>query len=187
MHHRLKNLVVGLLGLLILVGGVLTTYFLLQGPEPYRPLILDAVEIRTIGNNSVAKARIIDDMDKNIGRVEEQEILDKWDELTNCLHAGCSDDALFDFILTIVISRPEEVPQAKLLADVIVAGRFWGSNDVLKFSKAVTAANEAISQVNAKEIDKKWDEIVACDGKCQEKNDLVFDEIGLILVKGTTS
>ena len=181
---RGKNVVISLTGLAIIVAAIIVVAWLLRPADPYPQLILDAVNIRAVGNNSLMKARIIDDMDKNIGRVSENDILDRWDEITGCLNTGCSDDALFDFILSIVIARQEKVPNAKFIADVIVAGRFWGSTEVLKFSKAVTAANEAVAATNAKNIDKKWDEVVACDGKCAEKNNLIFDEIKLVLDKG---
>jgi len=143
-----KNVVICLLGVLIIVAAVITVAWLLKAPDPYAPLILDSVEIRKVSNNSLMKAKIIDDMDKNIGRVGEDAILERWDDITVCLNNGCGDDMLFDFILSIVITRPEKVPNAKLVADVIVAGRFWGSEDVLKFSKAVTAANDAIAILN---------------------------------------
>lgn len=182
---RAKNLVISSIGILILVASVVVIAWLLRAPAPYSPLILDAVTIRAAGNNSISKAKIIDNMDNNIGRVKENEILDKWDSLTNCLNEGCSDDDLLDFIASIVIARPDKVPNAKVVADIIVAGRFWGSSEVLKFSKAVTSANEAVAAMNSKDANKKWEQIVACDGKCPEKNTLLFEEVKLIIEKGS--
>ena len=181
---RVKNVVISSLGILIVIVAVVGVAWLLRAPEPYPRLILDAVELRSVGNNSLAKAKIIDDIDKNMERVKDSIISDEWDKLTSCIDAGCSDDSLLDFILAVVITMPAKVPHARLVADVVVAGRFWGSADVLKFSKAVTAANDAIAVLNAKSVDKKWDEIVACDGKCSEKNSLVFDEVKLIVELG---
>lgn len=181
---RVKNVVTSVIGILVVIAAVITAAWFLRAPEPYPRLILDAVEIRSVGNNSLAKARIIDDLDNNMERVKDNAIVDEWDKLTSCLDAGCADDSLLDFILSVVITRPEKVPNARLVADVVVAGRFWGSGDVLKFSKAVTAANEAVAAFNAKSVDKKWDEIVACDGKCAEKNSLIFDEVKLIVEMG---
>lgn len=181
---RAKNVVISSIGILVIVGAIITVAWLLAAPSPYAPLILDAIQIRGVGNNSIEKARIVDDMDKNIARVNEKGILDKWDSLTECLNSGCSDDELFDFILSVVISKPDKVMHSKLVADVIVAGRFWGSEDILKFSKAVTASNEGVAAINSKDVDKKWEQIVLCDGVCTEKNDLVFEEIGLIVEKG---
>lgn len=182
---RGKNLVISSIGILILVAGIITVAWLLRATDPYAPLILDTVAIRTVGNNTLSKAKIIDDMDKNIENVKENDVLDKWDMLTNCLNEGCPDDDLLDFIVAIVISRPDKVPNAKLVADVIVAVRFWGSTEVLKFAKAANSANEAVAAMNFKDVDKKWEQIVACDGKCAEKNDLLFEEIKLIVEKGS--
>ncbi|MBI4140613.1 hypothetical protein HY485_02130 [Candidatus Woesearchaeota archaeon] len=181
---RVKNVVISSLGVLVIIVAVAGVAWLLRAPEPYPRLILDAVELRSVGNNSLAKAKIIDDMDKNMERVKDGVIGDEWDKLTSCIDAGCTDDSLLDFILSIVIAKPEKVPHARLVADAVVAGRFWGSDDVLKFSKAVTAANDAIAVLKAKSVDKKWDEIVACDGKCAEKNALIFDEVKLIVELG---
>ena len=182
--HR-KNVVIALIGIAILVVAVVAVIIVLKGPDPFAPLILDAIAIRNVGNNSIAKAKIIDDMDKNIEKIKDKETLDKWEELTNCLDAGCVDDVLFDFVLSIAIAHPDKVPSAKFVADMIVVGRFWGSGDVLKFSKALTSANEAVAAINSKDIDKKWDQIVACNGACAEKNNLIFDEIKLVVEKGT--
>jgi len=176
--------VITLLGIIIVSIAIGATIFLLKGPSPQAPLILESVAIRSVGNNSVLKAKIIDEMDNNIERIKNKETLDKWDELTGCLDAGCSDDVLSDFILTIVISEPNKVTNAKLIADIIVVGRFWGAGEVLKFSKALSSANDAISQINSKDIDKKWEQIVACNGTCPEKNNLIFDEIRMIVEKG---
>lgn len=173
-----------LLGIIIISIAIGTVIYLLKGPDPQVPLILNSIAIRNVGNNSVLKAKIIDEMDNNIERIKNKETLDKWDELTGCLDAGCSDDILSDFILTIVISEPNKIPSAKLIADIIIVGRFWGVGEVLKFSKALSAANDAISQINSKEIDKKWEQIVACNGNCPEKNNLIFDEIRFIVEQG---
>ena len=181
---RAKNVVIISVGVIVLLAAIVLTAWFLQGAPPYESLILDAIDMRSVGNDSIVKARIIDDMDSHIGSVAEKEILGKWGEITACLNAGCSDDSLFDFMLSVVISRPDKVPNAKLIADVIVAGRFWGSDEVLKFSKALTAANEGIALLNSKELDKKWDGIVACAGSCAEKNSLIFDEVKLIVEKG---
>lgn len=184
---RGKNLLISSIGILILICAVVIMAWLLRQPEPYVPLILDAVAIRQVGNNSLEKARVIDDMDKNIAQVKDDSVLAKWDVLTNCLNEGCPDDDLFDFILSVVIAKPEKVLHSKLIADVIVAGRFWGSGEVLQFSKSVTSANDAIAVLKVKEIDKKWDQIVVCDGQCSEKYDLIFEEVKLIIEKGNLS
>ncbi len=181
---HIKNLVTGIVGIVILVGAVVFVAWLLRAPEPYPKLILDAVALRSVGNNSLEKARIVDDMDENMERVGDNTVIDEWDKLTSCLDAGCSDDSLLDFILSVVITKPEKVPHARLIADVVVAGRFWGSGDVLKFSKAVTAANDGVAVLNSKSVDKKWDMVVACDGRCAEKNSLIFDEVKLIVELG---
>ena len=184
---RGKNLLISSIGIFVLICAIILMAWLLKQPDSYVPLILDSIAIRDVGNNSLEKARVIDDMDKNIGRIKEDSILAKWDVLTNCLNDGCPDDDLFDFILAIVIAKSDKILHSKLIADVIVAGRFWGSGEILQFSKSVTSANEAIAVLKIKEIDKKWDQIVACDGVCAEKYDLIFDEVKLIIEKGNLS
>ncbi|GEM_PF-2231180 len=175
-----KNLSIALIGTIILAIGIILAYFVLKGPQPYVPLILDVISIRSVGNNSIEKAKIIDDMDNHITKIQNKDVINKWDELTNCFEAGCSDETIFDFILSILISHPKKITNAKLMADIIVVGRFWGSGEVLKFSKALTASNEAIESISSKEIDRKWEQIVACKGICADNNNLIFDEIRLI-------
>lgn len=182
MYSRVKNVVMGVLALVVVGGGFFGVFSLMQSESPYAPLVVDVVEVRIVVNDSLGRARIIDDMDGRMGDVVDGEIVDQWSEIASCLSETCSDDVLFDFILSIVISHPDKVPNAKLVADVIVAHRLWGADDVIKFSRAVTAAHDGVGKLDVREVSKKWSGIVACDGKCEYKNDLVFDSIRAIVL-----
>lgn len=166
------------LGLFVSLVILLFSFF--SSEPPYKRIILDAIELRNVGNNSVAKARLVSGLDTLVQQAKHTEVKTHWQRVTECL-AECSDDTYFDLIVASAIEGQETVPNAKLIGDLVVTNRFWGANDVVEFSKALAAADEAINKMRSKLFDRQWEAIIACDGKCEEKNNLFFDLIRVVV------
>ncbi|MBI4017026.1 MAG: hypothetical protein HY363_05030 [Candidatus Aenigmarchaeota archaeon] len=167
-----------MLGLFISLVILLSSFF--SREPPYRRIILNAIELRNVGNNSVAKARLVSELDSLVQQTKHTEVKTHWQRLTECM-AECSDDTYFDLVVASAIEGQETVPNAKLVGDLVVTNRFWGANDVVEFSRALASADEAIGQMRSKMFDRQWGAVIACDGKCEEKNDLFFDLIRVVV------
>ena len=55
--------------------------------------------------------------------------------------------------------------------------KYWGGEDVVKFSKALTTVDKTVDELGARTITDAWKKIVECDGKCPSKAQLYFDLI----------
>ncbi len=175
-----------LVGLAVVAGIFLSIVYMgfsaISSEPPYTNIILDAVALRNVKNDSVAMARYVSELDVLVGKAK-QEVKTHWTRIAECL-PSCEDDLYFDMIVAAAIEGTSAVPNAKLIADLVAANRFWGSEDVVEFSKALSAADAALNQMRSKLLDKQWQAIVACDGKCGEKNDLFFDLIRVVVSQG---
>ena len=164
----------------IFVSVVVLLFSAFSSEPPYKKIILDAIELRNAGNNSVARARLVAELDVLVQNTKRTEIKTHWQRVTECL-PECEDDTFFDLIVASAIEGNKKVPQAKLVGDLVVANRFWGANDVVEFSRALSAADESISLMRSKLLDRQWQAIISCDGKCDEKNNLFFDLIRVVV------
>ena len=68
------------------------------------------------------------------------------------------------------------------MINVIAAHRYWKSDEVIEFSKAVSIADDQIVSLKDKKAQKAWSEILACTD-CSNRNDLFFVLLGEIVQK----
>lgn len=176
----LKTVVIGTLGIGILVTALAVLLSFTAGESQTPELIPTIVKLYQHRDNSVEKAKDITRIDEIVTDIDNPEITDAWLSLLECLKSNCVADDYFNFIMIIINEKGHEIQYSNLLTNVLITQRYWGTENIVEFSKALTAANEDIDILNNKAVSNKWDEIVNCNGVCPEKNDLYFDLIGLL-------
>lgn len=178
---KLKSVVILAIVVGFFLSVVLMGYSLFSSGPPYSAIILKGIELRNVKNDSVSKAKLVSSLDTLVALSNGEEIKTDWNRIVECLSGSCSDDQYFDLIVSSAIEGQKDVMHSRLIADLVTAGRFWGSQDVVEFSKALASADEQLNSMRSKLLDKQWNAIVACDGKCLEKNDLFFDLIRVVV------
>ncbi len=165
----------------ILLGGMYVIYAS-RGSVQNSPerIIYNAVVLRDAKVDTIKKSVIVTQTDDLVGATRNKKILADWKTLSRCLQKGCQDADFFNFILTIV--EGETVPHSNTIVNLIRTYKYWNSQeDLVKFSKAMSAVNDDVEQFGGGDIDKQWGKIVACNGSCTDMNSLYFSMIKMLL------
>ena len=173
-------MVIGALGLGILLIAIILAYTIFSATEVAQPLIVNVAELRNSAGDPVKNAKLVAHIG-DLAADSTELVQDQWSYMTECLPTGCVDDEYFNMILIISQEYKDELQYADLISNSIIAHRFWGSEDVVEFSRALSEANDGYSLIKSKQVRNKWNEIVECKGECAHMNDLFFEIILLLL------
>ena len=164
---------------ILLMAGILI-YNIIGSKDIARPLIANIAELRNSAGDPVKKAKLVSDID-DLAADSTEAVQDQWSFMTECLPTGCVDDEFLNMILIVAQEEKDKLLQADSITNVIIAHRFWGGEDVVEFSRALSEANDAIDLIKSKQVRSKWDEIVECNGECPQMNDLFFEIVVLLV------
>lgn len=173
----LKTVVIGTLGLGVLITAVAILLSFTGGPDQTPELIPTIVQLYQHKDNSVEKAKDITKIDEIVTELDNTQITDAWLSMLDCLKEQCVPDDYFNFIMIVINEKSHAVQYSNLLTNILITQRYWRTENIVDFSKALTAANTDIDALHNKAVSDKWDDIVACNGVCAEKNDLFFQLI----------
>jgi len=173
----LKTVVIGTLGLGVLITAVAILLSFTGGTDQTPELIPTIVQLYQHKDNSVEKAKDITKIDEIVTDLDNTQITDAWLSMLDCLKEQCVPDDYFNFIMIVINEKSNDLTYSNLLTNILITQRYWGTENIVDFSKALTAANTDIDTLHNKAVSDKWDDIVACNGVCAEKNDLFFQLI----------
>ncbi len=166
-------MVMSVLGAAILLTSIVIAYTLFASQEVAQPLVVSIAELRNSAGDPVQKAKLISRID-DLAADSTEGVQDQWAYMTECLPAGCVDDEYLNLILIVAQEHTADLPAAELITNIIIAHRFWGGEDVVEFSRALSDASDAI-ELRPKQVRSQWDEVIACNGECAHMNDLFFE------------
>lgn len=151
----------------------------------YNNLLLKILDLREsyIDSDIIQTAGLVTEIDDIITSLDNDPVTDNWETITLCLaRKTCNDEGFLDFILTIALEGDKiGLSKGDLIVDLLTANKYWNSDNIVKFSYALTATNEAINDINDETLSSKWLDIVECDGGCSDRDELIFDIIRLIV------
>ena len=179
-EKRGKRRFLTIIGILVIIVLIVVGAKIFGSKAPIKPMILNAIELRQT-TEPLKKANMISELDDLVSQADNAHVTEQWEALVECLATGCHDGLYSEFILAIALEYQDKLPHSALIINIISTNRYWGSESVIEFSRAMTLVDEDIQKLDSRKIEKKWDEIVECNGVCAEKNDLVFDLVGLIM------
>ena len=168
-------MVIGTLGLGVLITAVAILLSFTGGQNQTPDLIPTIVKLYQHTDNSVEKAKDITKIDEIVTDIDNTAVTDAWLSMLDCLKEKCVPDDYFNFIMIVINEKSHDIKYSNLLTNILITQRYWGSENIVEFSKALTAANTDIDALHNKAASDKWDEIVACNGVCPEKNALFFE------------
>jgi len=170
-----RNGVIVLLILVIVIAALASLYYFTKvtpGPE----IITNVIDLRT-EQNTLTKSQLVSRTEDLVLSAKSRVVESEWRVLAECMAAGCEDTDYFNFIQTVV--NEVSVPNGDLITNVIATYKYWGSDQVVLFSRAMTEVNEGIDALYSRTLSENWKKVVECDSKCENENDLYFE-----LVKG---
>jgi hypothetical protein len=95
--------------------------------------------------------------------------------MLSCLSDICPDEAFLDLVLVTTAAYETEIPNSATIINAIATVKYWGQPEqMLDFSRAMSAANDQIEESDNRAAKKVWGQILACENTCAEKNDLYF-------------
>lgn len=155
--------------LLILVAVIAGIYYM---DVNVAQVVINVVNLRA-PLDTVAHSNLISLTDDLISDLDNPKMTNSWQELVACQSSGCDDTQYFGFLYTLI--SEEKVPHAELIGNLIVSQRYWGTGEaVLIFSKAMADSDSGVRALHSAKCTKLWEDIVLCDGTCENKNDLFF-------------
>ena len=176
-----SSVIFAILGIVIVVVAVAVIASVLTAEPPVKGIIHKSIELRK-AVEPVERSNLISALDDLVTEADNQEVKDQWDRMMQCLSTSCPDEAYLDMVLVTVAQFEEEIPESAVLINIVATAKYWDNAEhLLDFSKAMSIANEQIEMLENRKAEKLWQEIVECNNKCPEKNDLYFDLIGTIV------
>ncbi len=180
--HNFKNIGFVILGILIVYFGISLALDFMKGSFGIEEVVLNTLELRSSQKGLVEKSRLITQTNEIIEAMHNNAVESAWANLSGCLSAKCDDPQYFAFIEA--VAKETSLKDKNLIFNVIGLRQNWGRGDLIKFSKAITSIDQELKTA-PQELYKKWQEIIACDGKCSDMNNLFFDMIGITLKKNS--
>jgi len=175
------SIIAAIIGIVILAVTVVIIVKVMTGEPPIKAIIYKTSELRR-ATAPLERANLITDLDDLVVEANNDDVKEQWDRMTQCLAAGCPDEAYLDMILVTVAAFEQDIPESALLINIIATAKYWDKpENLLDFSKALSIANEQIQSLDNRKIEKIWTQIVECNGVCPEKNSLYFELIGAIV------
>lgn len=176
-----STILFSILGIVIVVAMVVIIVNVMSSEPPVKEIIFKSIELRKAAD-PVDRANLISALDDLVAESDSAEIKDQWDRMTKCLSTACPDEAYLDMVLVTVAAFEKDIPESALLINIIATAKYWGDPEhLLDFSKALSIANEQVSESENRKVEKAWEEIVKCNNTCPEKNDLYFDVIAAVV------
>jgi len=147
----------------------------------FKGLVLKLIELYKSQRDKVRAATLITDIEKLVAKSRIDAFSERWETLTLCLaDFDCKADKFFDMIATVSLEGAKHgFENGKLIVELLTADKYWGTDNVVEFSKAVKYVNDAVQEKSDK-IKQAWQEIVVCDGKCKERTMLNLEMIELL-------
>lgn len=165
-----------LIVLTVLVIIIFFAYKFITAAPAVKPIASNIVQLKS-QTNPLDKAKIVSSTDNLVRDLSNQEVQEQWDLITKCINTGCTDKRYFDFLIILTTQYQDEIANSELLLNILAVQRYWGTDDVIMFSKAMSHVDEQIEQTQSRTLKKKWEEIISCNNECPESSDLF---LGLI-------
>jgi len=144
----------------------------------YSAILQLVVELRThhISNDTIKQSITITDLNTLVTSLAAQPVKEAWESLALCLAGTCNDEKFLEFARTVVVDGSSHGMQNGPLAlNLLIANKYWNTDNTIAFSEALSSAHSAIIILNKPDLAKSWQKFVECKGKCADKNQILFN------------
>ena len=176
--RKSKNTLIVIAVLLVVV--VIAGVWSYLNSDDTQDVVLNIVSLRKGPPEIVKRAALITQTNLMVRKMGSRRIQNDWEGLSECMPKGCTDIDYYNFLVTVITQK--KVKHSDLIYNLILTNKYWGTNEIIDFSQALTKVNEEVEALGSREVSKNWSEIIQCDGKCPEKDDLFFQMIKLTVM-----
>ncbi|MFH1828177.1 MAG: hypothetical protein ABH824_02840 [Nanoarchaeota archaeon] len=148
----------------------------------YSELLHSLIDLNDDMDNPVAKAQKITEINSLVQKIDNFAVANAWESFGMKLNGKSTVDDFFEFITIIAQEgQKDDLVYSNFIINFLIIDKYWNTDYVVEFSEALTMVNHEVENFNKVAISSKWEEILKCDGKCNEKNRLLFEIIGLVV------
>ena len=142
----------------------------------FHTLILHILNLREVaGKDIIKQAELVTVIDKDIHRINSENIQERWEATALCLSKTCADADFMQLIRTVAIEGDRQsYTVGSLITNILTANKYWNTDNTIRFSEAVDSANKQIQLLSQQKVSETWKQLVTCNGKCREQNALTF-------------
>ena len=148
----------------------------------YLSAISKVIELRTASkdNDLVKTAALVTDLKLYIENLDDtSNLITPWQRLVSCSYGGCDDFVFVDMIDAIATEDLDHIDH-KTVHSLVETYQYWDGKNTVLFSVSLTKTNEEILRYNGGTI-SKWNEMIGCNGNCDNFNTLFFDLVEFII------
>jgi len=168
------GIIAAIAGILVVVIAVVILIAVLTPDSNPSSLVSKAIDLRN-AKTPIERANLITSIDDEVANLGNGDVREQWDRMLSCLSDVCPDEAFLDLVLVTTAAYETEIPNSATIINAIATVKYWGQPEhMLDFSRAMSAANDQIDELDSRGVKKLWDQILACENTCAEKNDLYF-------------
>lgn len=168
-----KHTLIAVIGLLVIAAAAGIWFYTTD--DSAGNIVLNVIALRKGPPELVKKSVLITTTNRLVEGLNNKRIQNEWNGLAECMSKGCSDIDYYNFIVTVITQK--RVQNSDLIYNLILTNKYWGTNEIIEFSQALTKVDDGVDTLGSREVQKDWSEILECDGKCPEKDDLFFQMI----------
>lgn len=138
-----------------------------------------ALSMKSASDDLVGVASSVRDLDLYIKNLGRDEVTVPWQRLLSCVYDGCTGKDFVNLIDALVVTDLDDL-RNKAIHSLIETYNYWDGRNIVLFSKSLPQTNELIVSGFNTDIIAKWNEVIKCNGKCNDFNALVYQLIGMI-------
>jgi hypothetical protein len=128
--------------------------------------------------NTIKIADSFTEINNKIESISNPAISSSWLKVTNCVYdSNCEDELYFDLIDTISVYYENN----NVVHKIIETSKLWNGKHTSIFSNKLSELNKIMSLYQNEKIKQSWEELIKCNGKCNDFNKNVFNLIYLII------
>lgn len=142
--------------------------------------LLKIFEIKKASENEklIEIADLFTNINNKVEKISNSAISSSWLKITNCVYdSNCNDEHYFDLIDTVSIYYEDN----NIIHKIIETSKLWNGKHTSIFSNKLSELNKMMNLYEDENIKQSWEELVQCNGKCNDFNEKVFNLIYLII------
>ena len=133
-------------------------------------------------SDTIKVAEFVADLDLYLDGLEDStDLIRPWQKIIACAYSGC-DDAVFVNFIDAVATQDMTNVDHKTIHALVETFNYWDGKNTVLFSHSLKSTNKLVVENYNSETISKWNEMIRCNGACENSNDLLFEMIGLIIV-----
>lgn len=109
-------------------------------------------------------------------------LLAPWQKVVACVYNSCDDKVFVDLIDTFAIKDLTNIDHQSVHS-LIETYNYWDGKNTLLFSSSLTKTNKLILDNYVPGTIGKWNEMIKCNGQCENFTPLLFELMGMMLNK----